>query len=232
MLDNNMATTMKVVEVFKRNKKKYFKVECPTCLEVIEVRSDAVKAGGYKEQRLCRKCSYIERDGKDLKGYTVKYPMLYNTFSNMLKRCYVVSSSKYHNYGAKGVTVHEAWKDNFIAFVDWALAQGFTYEELKKLELDKDFLCEKKGVSPAQYGPDTCLYVSKHFNNVLQPKKADTSSEYIGVNWGKSTNRWEWGLRLSDGKRKRGYGKSELGAAQQREKYIIDNNLSHRRNNV
>jgi len=225
-------TTMQVTAIYRKGTKKYYDVICPDCNTIINLRADAIKQGGYKEQECCRKCSYIRRDGINQKGYTQQYPKLYNTYNNMLDRCYDPLSNKYHNYGAKGVTIHEDWRFSFTNFVEWSLAQGHTYEELCERELDKDFKCSQQNISPAIYGPDTCMFVSRHFNNILQSKQQGTSSQYIGVNWGKSTNRWEWGLRLSDGTRKRGYGSSELDAAQQREQFIIDNNLSHRRNNV
>lgn len=222
-------TTMKIVAVYKRGKKKYYDAECSECKCITRVRADAVKVGGYKQQRVCRKCSYIERDGHSLEGMTNKYPKLYSVFTNMHNRCYNPKNSSYPNYGAKGVFIHSNWKNNFLEFLKWALNQGHTYEELCERELDKDIL--KPSESSGIYGPGTCLFVTRHLNNIVKPKTGKiTSSEYVGVNWGKSTERWEWGLRLSDGTRKRGYGKTELDAAQQREKYILLNNLSHRRN--
>ena len=225
-------TTMEVTAVYRQGTKKYFDAICPDCKDSLYLRADAIKLGGYKEQQCCRKCSYIRRDGIDQKGYSMKYPKLKNTYYNMLSRCCDPLDSSYHNYGAKGVTVVDDWKNSFTTFVEWCLKQGFTYEELCTRELDKDLLCEELAISPAQYGPTTCKFVSRHFNSVIKPKQAGTSSQYIGVNWGKSTGRWEWGIRLSTGKRKRGYGLTELEAAQKREQYIIDNNLSHRRNYV
>jgi len=230
--DLPINTTMQVVEAYTKNKRKYYKVICPDCKGVIDVRTDAVISTGYKKQMCCRKCSYIRRDGVDQKGYSTKYTRLVYTYRDMLSRCYDTTVPSYKNYGAKGITVCDEWRNSLTAFVEWVLSLGFTYQELCERELDKDIICERNNIHPKIYSPSTCQFISRHLNNIVQPKKPNTTSQYIGVNWNKILKIWEWGVRLVDGTRKRGYGKTELEAAQKREQYIIANTLSHRKNNV
>jgi len=220
-------TTMKVVSVFKKGAKKHFTVECPDCLSIIEVRADAVKLGGYKEQKLCRICSYKEMHGVEHVGLTEKYRYIYLRYMNMIRRC---TSPEYKNYEGKGVTVSKEW-NTFKPFLDWVLEQGFTDRDLKSLELDKDYLCDLNGISPKVYGPSTCRLTSRHLNNVIKPKTSKkTTSQYIGVSYNRSLKRYETSIRSNYDRIFRAYGKTELEAAQKREQFIIDNRLPHTRN--
>lgn len=52
---------------------------------------------------------------------------LYRVWSTMKERCYNPNHIKYKNYGARGITICDEWKNSFKAFRDWAYANG--YEE-------------------------------------------------------------------------------------------------------
>lgn len=41
----------------------------------------------------------------------------YNSWKAMKARCYQKNNSRYYNYGAKGITVCEEWKNSFATFV-------------------------------------------------------------------------------------------------------------------
>lgn len=43
---------------------------------------------------------------------------LYKVWYNMIYRCYSKKSDSYKNYGARGITVCEAWRNSFQQFVD------------------------------------------------------------------------------------------------------------------
>lgn len=40
----------------------------------------------------------------------------WQTWNNMLARCYIESASSYHRYGGRGITVCDAWRQSFDAF--------------------------------------------------------------------------------------------------------------------
>lgn len=57
-------------------------------------------------------------------GHTKKQPggkrfatSEYNTWQQMKARCHVVSSSGFHKYGAKGITVCDRWRNSFEDFI-------------------------------------------------------------------------------------------------------------------
>ena len=51
---------------------------------------------------------------------------LYRKWVSMRSRCYNKNSRDYHWYGAKGVTVCQEWLNDYSAFYDWAIQNGFS----------------------------------------------------------------------------------------------------------
>ena len=84
----------------------------------------------------------------------------YKAYCAMMTRCYDKNNEGYQWYGAKGVTVCDGWKDNPKAFVEWAISNGWK----PGLHIDKDIICEEKGIYPHIYSPETCQWVSPKIN--------------------------------------------------------------------
>lgn len=43
----------------------------------------------------------------------------------MKSRCYKPSTRNYNNYGGRGITVYEEWKNDFAVFYEWAIHNGY-----------------------------------------------------------------------------------------------------------
>ena len=43
----------------------------------------------------------------------------------MKQRCFNPNNPEFHWYGGRGITVCEEWKNNFQAFYDWAMSNGY-----------------------------------------------------------------------------------------------------------
>jgi len=83
--------------------------------------------------------------------------LLYNTWSEMLYRCYDKNRKHYKWYGGNGVHVCERWHD-FKSFVhDVQLLDGWHLKRIfpDEYSLDKDFNRSN------MYGPDTCIWLSE-----------------------------------------------------------------------
>lgn len=83
--------------------------------------------------------------------------LLYNVYQAMLARCYDENNVSYKNYGARGITVCNRWKNKktgIHAFFDWALANGYD----KGLELDRKNTNKR-------YEPDNCRFITHVQNN-------------------------------------------------------------------
>lgn len=49
------------------------------------------------------------------------------------ERCYYSKHEKFHNYGGRGIKVCDEWKNDFKAFYNWAMANGYK----RGLEVDR-----------------------------------------------------------------------------------------------
>ncbi len=50
---------------------------------------------------------------------------IYECWENMKARCYQKSMRQFNDYGGRGITVCNEWKDSFKSFYDWAMANGY-----------------------------------------------------------------------------------------------------------
>lgn len=97
----------------------------------------------------------------------------------MKSRCYCVTNNKYYNYGAKGVTVCDGWKNDFMSFYDWAINNGYK-EDLTIDRIDPN----------GNYEPSNCRWVT---NLEQQRNKRDNKkATFNGVTYNLS----EWAEML------------------------------------
>lgn len=68
---------------------------------------------------------------------------IYKTWRNMKSRCYNPNASKYYLYGGKGIKVCEEWKNDFMSFYNWAMANGYKDDlTIDRIDSDKDYCPE------------------------------------------------------------------------------------------
>lgn len=88
-------------------------------------------------------------------------PKIYVVWEAMIQRTTNTNYCRYHDYGGRGITVCDAWKDAGT-FIDWALKHG--YEETLKLDR-KD---NNKG-----YSPENCRFVTPSMSSINRRKRLD-----------------------------------------------------------
>lgn len=67
---------------------------------------------------------------------------LYNIWFKMKQRCYDKRNNAYRDYGGRGITICDEWKDDFECFYSWSMENGYD-ENLSIDRIDND-----KGYSP------------------------------------------------------------------------------------
>ena len=91
---------------------------------------------------------------------------LYNIWDKMKSRCYKESNNRYNRYGGRGITVCNEWKNDFQAFYDWAIANGYN-DELTIDRIDVN----------GNYEPSNCqwLTTSENTKKMFRDKKGEKS---------------------------------------------------------
>lgn len=79
----------------------------------------------------------------------MKGTRLYRIWLGMRARCNYPTASGYKNYGGRGIMVCKGWDESFEAFMEWALANGYTDD----LSIDRK---ENDG----NYEPSNCRWAT------------------------------------------------------------------------
>lgn len=82
-----------------------------------------------------------------------EYFSLYSTWNRMKYRCYNPNYDRYKYYGGKGVRVCDEWLNDYAAFKEWAIANGYR----KGLTIDRK---DPDG----DYEPNNCQWLTLEDN--------------------------------------------------------------------
>lgn len=75
---------------------------------------------------------------------------IYRIWANIKVRCFNKNKNEYKYYGGRGITVCKEWKNNFQAFYDWAMANGY-----------RDDLTIDRINNDGNYEPSNCRWITK-----------------------------------------------------------------------
>lgn len=95
-------------------------------------------------------CFRKDRNRENAKYNNIRYKRLYNIWHGMKVRCYYEQYKQFKDYGGRGITVCAEWKDDFSAFCDWAMANGY-----------EDHLTIDRINVNGNYCPDNCRWTTR-----------------------------------------------------------------------
>lgn len=129
--------------------KSYWKVKCD-CGTEKSVRSDMLK------KIVSCGCVKREQDKKNLRYMANNHEMtchpVYSIWHAMVSRCHNPNDHAYSDYGGRGITVCDEWRDIKL-FAKWADSEGFVK--------GKNLSIERKDVN-GNYCPENCCWIDRN----------------------------------------------------------------------
>lgn len=168
-------------------RKRLFKCRCDCGVEKI-VKADALNWA--KNHNLMISCGCYTREINSLKEYPgvprrsnhVAYEgeeRLHRIWAGIKRRCFNPSEPAYKNYGGRGITICEEWKNGFRAFADWAKANGYN-----------DSLTVERIDVNGNYCPENCKWIT------LKEQGSNRRNNHFITYNGETLTINQWALKL------------------------------------
>jgi hypothetical protein len=146
-------------------------------------------------------------------GGSVNEPKIYSVWNSMIQRTTNPKAINYVDYGGRGITVCEEWKE-FIPFRDWALSSGYA-TNLKIERVNGDL----------GYSPDNCVWETSTAQSRNRRPHKNTASKFMGVSFYKKLQKWQATIGINRKLIHLGYFLTEAEAAEARDKYVHEHKL-------
>jgi hypothetical protein len=128
---------------------KFWQLQCSCPKKSIVIKHTAELVAGKVRSCGClygvKKTTHGERKTK-----------LYNVWSCMKSRCFDINSSNYDNWGGRGITVCEEWKNSYENFRDWARNKYPNLDDLLKQKYELN-----RVDNDGNYCPENCNFITK-----------------------------------------------------------------------
>lgn len=105
----------------------------------------------------------------------LSHTRIFKIRDGMIQRCCNPNHDQYHNYGGRGISICDLWKNDMQVFADWAYSSGY-----------EDHLTIERIDNNAGYYPENCKWITREEQS--QNKQSTTLYNINGIN--KTLREW------------------------------------------
>lgn len=190
-------------------KKRFGIYECPICKKHFKVDSSNVKSGKSSK---CRSCSSSYSNKK----HSLSKSRLHHTWRQIKDRCINIKCNSFKDYGERGITLCEEWKNDFMSFYNWSINNGYN-ETLTIDRINND----------GNYEPSNCRWTTME----VQASNRRTKNAYTrGICKSKNKNKYYSKIQYRGIRYFLGSFNTEKEACIAYNNFIEKNNLPHIKN--
>lgn len=132
---------IKLPNINSKNKKRFVRVQCILCLNILEGRY-----AKFKDRLKICPCNDKRKIIKVKKPFWL---ILMKKWHNMKSRCYSKDNSHFYLYGEKGIKLCDEWLNSFDSFYNWSIANNYK----------EGLTIERKDVNKG-YHPENCTWIA------------------------------------------------------------------------
>lgn len=152
---------------FKKGNAIYWTCQC-SCGNIKDIAGKHLKSGGTKS------CGCKQQEHSHfIHGMTNS--RIYSIWQHMKDRCGKKWDKRYKNYGGRGISVCKEWQNSFLAFYNWAFANGY-----------KDNLSIDRIDVNGNYEPSNCRWIT------MAEQAGNTTRSVFITHCGESHTKAEW----------------------------------------
>lgn len=127
-----------------------------------------------------KSCGCYTKDNPPKRTHGMSDTRIYEIWKNMKRRCYDKTNHRFLNYGGRGITICDEWRNDFVSFHKWAIDNGYTNElTIDRIKVD------------GNYEPSNCKWSTK-----LEQSYNTTRTHYLTYN-GKTQCISQWAKELN-----------------------------------
>ena len=180
--------------------------KCGFCGTKFKARTSSVKFGDIKS------CGCYKKQAPT--KHNLVGTKLYNVWKDIKRRTLNPKFKYYLDYGGRGITICDDWKNDVKSFYDWAMSKGYS-DDLSLDRIDND----------GGYSPENCRWTTRTVQSRNTRVRKDNKSGYKGVSFRKDKNKYQTYININSRRIHLGYFQTAVEGAIAYNNYIIENSL-------
>lgn len=145
------------------------------------IRGNTVSCGCYAKEMARKRGAELSLKYQNIPNKCQS--RLYTLWRGIKKRCNNENDPNFHNYGGRGITVCDEWRNDFQAFYDWAMESGYKEEILPNG--NNKWTIDRIDVN-GNYEPSNCRWVD------MKVQSNNTRTNHLLEFKGETKNITEW----------------------------------------